>query len=197
MTSHRGRTVHAQPASRSAMARIVQTVYWSRCRVSIPTAPRKQTRQKRRQGWESVPARMGIIRTCTLIADTPCSNSGHLLIEQNSRTANANTKRMIPTEWESVHAIMSCTAESQIKSNQMRFLDVHVSNPQQDVRRTQSNAQLGSFCPMDYARGNAAHTWFSTSSAEDSRIRIHGRWKKSVTVPNASPFSAILACVKL
>ncbi len=37
----------------------------------------------------------------------------------------------------------------------MHFL-VHDSNLQQDVRRTQSNAQLGSFCPMDYARGR---TW--------------------------------------
>ena len=34
----------------------------------------------------------------------------------------------------------------------MHFL-VHESNPQQDVRRTRSNAQLSSFCPMGCARG--------------------------------------------
>ena len=117
VTSHRGRTVHAQPASRSAMAHIVQTVYWFRCRVSIPTAPRKQTRQKRRQGWESVPARMGIIRTCTLIPDTPCSNSGHLLIEHNSRTANANTKRMIQN---GNQYTQSCRVLQNRKSNQIK-----------------------------------------------------------------------------
>ena len=41
---------------------------------------------------------------------------------------------------------------SRIKSNQMHFL-VHESNPQHDVRRTQSNAQLSSFCTMGCARG--------------------------------------------